>query len=248
MSSLERSPNPMNMPWSRLNQRLPFGRSEGIIIALVLLMHALLFISLQSSQAPDENKKESDNRIAANLVSPDAPKPPAAVPTPPPPQPKSKPEQKTEKKPEPAQAPKQPTEQTKPTDQNSSPAPKPSESKSESQAANESVAPSSSSGTSGTPIHTDIGKLVVVFAPDANAYYPSFSKRSGEQGEAVVQLIIDTKTGLVDNVVLRRSSTFPKLDRAAMELAQRYRFKPTADGNSPAKISTILAVKFNLKS
>jgi len=233
-----------NMLWSKLNYRLPFGRSEGVIIALVILMHALLFFSLQKDQAPDESKKESDNRITANLVSPDAPKPPAVAPTPHPPQPKSKPEQK----PEQAQKPKQPTEQPKPADQNSASASKPSESKSESPTAIEAVAPSLNSGTSGTPIHTDIGKLIVVFAPDANAYYPSFSKRSGEQGEVVVQLIIDTKTGLVENVVLRRSSTFPKLDRAAMELAQRYRFKSDADGNSPAKISTVLAVKFNLKS
>jgi protein TonB len=232
----------MTTIWSRLNHCLPFGQAERIIIVLVLFIHALFFVSLQNSQTADDHKNEADNRITANLVSPDTPKAPAAVQNPPPP--KSKPEQKQE----PAQKPKQTSEQPKPPSQNSASAPKPSESKSESPAPTESVAPASNSGNSGTPIHTDIGKLIVVFAPDANAYYPSFSKRSGEQGEVVVQLIIDNKTGLVESIVLLRSSTFPKLDRAAIELAQRYRFKPAVDGSAPAKISTVLAVKFNLKS
>ena len=58
-----------------------------------------------------------------------------------------------------------------------------------------------------TPIQTDIGKLVVVFQPDADAHYPSFSKRSGEQGTVVVRLIID-QAGFVEDVALLQSSTF----------------------------------------
>jgi protein TonB len=100
---------------------------------------------------------------------------------------------------------------------------------------------------SGTPIQTDIGKLIVVYQPDADPYYPSFSKRAGEQGEVVVRLIID-ETGVVEDARLLQSSSYPRLDRAAMEIGKRYRFKPYLINGSPTKISTNLLIKFNLKS
>jgi protein TonB len=112
---------------------------------------------------------------------------------------------------------------------------------------NAAVAPASSQGTAGTPIQTDIGKLVVVYQPDADPYYPSFSKRAGEQGEVVVRLIID-ETGVVEEAVLLRSSGFARLDRAAEQIGRRYRFKPYTVNGNPARISTNLLIKFNLKN
>ena len=107
--------------------------------------------------------------------------------------------------------------------------------------------PTSSGGVSGTPIQTDIGKLIVVYQPDADPYYPSFSKRAGEQGEVVVRLIIN-ETGVVEDARLLQSSSYPRLDNAAMEIGKRYRFKPYLINGSPTKISTNLLIKFNLKS
>jgi protein TonB len=45
-----------------------------------------------------------------------------------------------------------------------------------------------------------------------------------------------------------KSSTFPRLDRAATEIGKRYRFKPFLVNGSPARISTNLLIKFNLKN
>jgi protein TonB len=179
-----------------------------------------------------------DERVMANLVSPEAaktPQPPAAQP------PKPKPEQKQKPIVEKS------VEKLTPQPQQSLTPPQQPESKSETQAQNAAVAPSTSGGASGTPIQTDIGKLVVVYQPDADAYYPSFSKRSGEQGEVVVRLIID-ESGNVEDLALLRSSTFPRLDRAATEIGRRYRFKPFLVNGSPARISTNLLIKFNLKN
>lgn len=177
----------------------------------------------------------------ANLVSPEASKAqqaPAAIP----PKPKEekkvakeKPQVKPTEKPSPTQAQQTPQQQNQ------------SQSKSESQPQNAAVAPATSGGASGTPIQTDIGKLVVVYQPDADAYYPSFSKHSGEQGAVVVRLIID-KTGSVEDLALLQSSTFPRLDRAAAEIGKRYRFKPFLVNGSPQRISTNLLIKFNLKN
>ena len=218
----------------RLDSRLPFTKAERIIIAIVVALHilpALEFIHMSARPT-----KMDDDRVMANLVSPSPAKSQEApaAPKAPPPKPKEEPKKKVEEKP--------PTPQAK---QSETP-PKPSEAKSESQAQNAAVAPSSAGGVSGTPIQTDIGKLEVLYQPDADAYYPSFSKRSGEQGTVVVRLIID-QTGTVEDIALLQSSTFPRLDRAASEIGRRYRFKPFVVNGSPQRISTNLLIKFNLK-
>jgi len=219
----------------RLDARLPFTKSERIIICIVLILHALP--ALEFIHLSSRPQKMDDERVMANLVSPEAaktPEPPAAQP------PKPKPEQK--QKPVVEKSAEKPT----PQPQQSSTPPTQQESKSEAQTQSATVAPSTSGGASGTPIQTDIGKLVVVYQPDADAYYPSFSKRSGEQGTAVVRLIID-ETGSVEDVALLQSSSFPRLDRAASEIGRRYRFKPYLVNGSPQRISTNLLIKFNLK-
>jgi protein TonB len=229
----------MNAFLARISARLPFDKTDRIIICIVVALHLLFLIGFQSGMKPDNENNVNDARVMANLVSPEAAKQTQDAPTAPP-KPKQEEKKKTvdEKS---AQAPIPPqTQQQAPTP----PAP---QAKSESQSPNATVAPATTSGGNGTPIQTDIGKLVVVYQPDADAYYPSFSKRSGEQGEVVVRLIID-ESGSVEDVALLRSSSFPRLDRAATEIGRRYRFKPFLVNGSPARISTNLLIKFNLKN
>lgn len=222
----------------KLDSRLPFTKSERIIIAIVLLLHALPaleFIHL-SARPP----KMDDDRVMANLISPSPAKSQEAPAAPkmPAPKPKEELKKKVEEKITPQPAPAPPKQSSTPQKQ--------AESKSESQAQNAAVAPSSAGGVSGTPIQTDIGKLEVLYQPDADAYYPSFSKRSGEQGTVIVRLIID-QAGNVEDIALLQSSSFPRLDRAASEIGRRYRFKPFVVNGSPQRISTNLLIKFNLK-
>lgn len=177
----------------KLDAHLPFTKSERIIIGIVLLAHllpALEFLHFSSRPAVRD-----DERVMANLVSPSPAQSDQAAPTPktPPPKPKEEPKKKVEEKPTPKPAPAQPKD--------TSAAQKQSDSKSDSPPPNAAVAPSTAGGASGTPIQTDIGKLEVLYQPDADAYYPSFSKRSGEQGTVVVRLIID-QTGSVEDVAL----------------------------------------------
>ena len=232
----------MSSFFKKLDDLLPFNKTERIIIGIVLLLHALPALEfLHFSQRPPQM---DDERVMANLVSPEASKtqqPPAAAP----PKPKEekkevkeKPKEKLSDKPSPTQA-QQTPQQNQPQSK--------SDSQSQSQAQNAAVAPATSGGASGTPIQTDIGKLIVVYQPDADAYYPSFSKRSGEQGSVVVRLIID-EAGNVEDVALLQSSTFPRLDRAATDIGKRYRFKPFLVNGSPQRISTNLLIKFNLKN
>ena len=230
----------MNTFVSRLDHYLPFDKTERTIIGIVLLMHAIFFIGFHKSMQPNTPDNLDDSRVMANLVSPEAAKP-AQPPAPPPPKPKQEEKKKTvnEKF---TQAPTPPQSQ-----QQAATPPSQQPSKSDAPTPNAAVAPATNGGASGTPIQTDIGKLVVVYQPDADAYYPSFSKRSGEQGEVVVRLIID-EGGNVEDIALLKSSTFPRLDRAASDIGRRYRFKPFLVNGSPARISTNLLIKFNLKT
>lgn len=230
----------------KLDARLPFNKSERIIIGIVLLLHALPALEfIHLSKRPPQM---DDARVMANLVSPEAANKSQQAPAAPAPKPKAekkvvkeKPPEKPTEKPSPTQAQQTPPQQQQQQQQNQS------QSKSEAQTQNAAVAPATGGGASGTPIQTDIGKLVVVYQPDADAYYPSFSKRSGEQGPVVVRLIID-ETGSVEDVALLQSSTFPRLDRAATEIGKRYRFKPFIVNGTPQRISTNLLIKFNLKN
>ena len=221
----------------KLDVRLPFTKTERIIIGIVILMHALPALEfLHFSSRPP---KIDDERVMANLVSPDTASSKSQQPPAPPPKPKEEPRKKTAEE-------KSSQKPTPPQTQNTQQQQK-SESQSQSQMQNAAVAPATSGGASGTPIQTDIGKLVVVYQPDADAYYPSFSKRSGEQGTVVVRLII-SENGEVEDVAILQSSSFPRLDRAATDIGRRYRFKPFLVNGSPQRISTNLLIKFNLKN
>ena len=228
----------MNALLKRIDGHIPFNKTERIIIVIVLLFHALPALEfLHFSQRPPQM---NDTRVMANLVSPEPAKSqqaPAATP------PKPKEEKKVAK-----EKPKEtPLDKTSSTQSQQAPQQSQPQSKSDAQQQNAAVAPATSGGASGTPIQTDIGKLVVLYQPDADAYYPSFSKRSGEQGAVVVRLIID-EAGNVEDVALLQSSTFPRLDRAATDIGKRYRFKPFLVNGSPQRISTNLLIKFNLKN
>jgi len=222
--------------------QLLFTRQEWIVIAIVLALHGMFFVSLDRGLDLKNDLSENEVRVMANLVAPAAP-PAPPVSTPPTPQPKQ--EAKPKPKPEPKPKTLEPSS-TPPVDASQAKAAEAAKA-AESQMPNAAVAPATSQGTAGTPIQTDIGKLVVVYQPDADPYYPSFSKRAGEQGEVVVRLIID-ETGIVEDVALLRSSGFARLDRAATEIGRRYRFKPYSVNGNPARISTNLLIKFNLKN
>jgi protein TonB len=232
----------MSVLLKNIDAHLPFNKTERIIIAIVLLLHALPALEFLHWSTPPS--KPDDNRVMANLVSPDTAG--QQAPATPQPKPKQEPKQEPKKKVQ-EKASEKPSEKPIPTQAQTNPASSNQQQKTESQPQSAAVAPSTAGGASGTPIQTDIGKLIVVFQPDADAYYPSFSKRSGEQGTAVVRLIID-ETGSVEDVTLLQSSTFPRLDRAASEIGKRYRFKPFLVNGSPQRISTNLLIKFNLKN
>ena len=79
---------------SRLSAQLPFGKSERIIIGVVIALHALFLIGFQSSMQRSSEESANETRVMANLVSPESTQQPAVAPTPTPPPPSPKQEKK----------------------------------------------------------------------------------------------------------------------------------------------------------
>lgn len=94
------------------------------------------------------------------------------------------------------------------------------------------------------PIHVDIIKLKTIYQPNVNSYYPSASKRSGEMGQIDVRIIVG-ESGVVESADVLRTSGFPKLDQAAIEVSRSYRFEPYLVNFVPTRVSTSLLISFN---
>ena len=84
--------------------------------------------------------------------------------------------------------------------------------------------------------------LQIEYKPNALDYYPSFSKRSDEVGSVQLKIKVDQSGSVVDTVIVK-SSSIPRLDRAASEIAKRYRFTPLKDKSSSKEVNFL--VNFN---
>lgn len=76
--------------------------------------------------------------------------------------------------------------------------------------------------------------------------YPRASRRQGEQGTVVVRVFINTE-GLPEKTEIRSTSGFPRLDQAAQEAVQRWRFVPGRRSGTPEAMWFNIPVRFILE-
>lgn len=96
-----------------------------------------------------------------------------------------------------------------------------------------------------SPVQPTVGKLKVIYQPNVNAYYPSFSKRAGEQGTASCRIFFG-KDGTVTETILLKSAGSPRLDRAALEICRRIQIEPFIVNNEPTLVRTDYSIEFKL--
>ncbi len=80
------------------------------------------------------------------------------------------------------------------------------------------------------------------FEPPA---YPPLSRRLGEQGLVLLQVLID-EDGRPVRVDVHRSSGYARLDHAALEAVRRARFHPHREGDRPRAAIALVPVRFEL--
>lgn len=76
--------------------------------------------------------------------------------------------------------------------------------------------------------------------------YPRQSKRMGEQGTVVVRVLIGQQ-GTAEKTEIRTSSGFARLDQAALETVQRWRYVPGKRNGSPEAMWFNVPVRFILE-
>ena len=76
--------------------------------------------------------------------------------------------------------------------------------------------------------------------------YPALSRRLGEQGRAVVRVLIGAD-GLPQKAELHTSSGFERLDRAALDTVMRWRYVPGKRGDVPEAMWFNVPINFVLE-
>jgi periplasmic protein TonB len=109
--------------------------------------------------------------------------------------------------------------------------------------------------TVGEPLVVDVGPTTVaepqVTAPHLlrsfDPPYPNASIRAEEQGVVQVRVTI-SRRGEVGEARIEKSSGYPRLDDAALKAVRQWAFAPAMRGDQAMAGSTVIAVRFRLKS
>lgn len=231
-------------------------QSNSLLLAVVLLAHAAVLgatvIWKQESRLPDTLPTISGVLIdapPANVVQA-----PAAASQPPEPEPieKPKPEPKPKPKPKPLEKPKpQPVPQPQPQPQPEKaitpppePSPEPVASESPPPPKATSVAKATDSSTEGAPV--TVPRVDANHRNNPAPAYPRLSRRRGEEGTVLLELMV-RKDGTVNEVTIKESSGYPRLDKSAMEAVRRWKYNPATRGGEPIDYRYLQPVTFSLK-
>ena len=224
-----------------------------LILTGVIALHImLLFFSILHTSEPE---MKDPPVLQAQLVSPPAPPPapPAAKAPPPPPAPVRKPppqlltvapaqKQSPAKAQEPSKEPPKPPAAA-PSSVNEAPSAASESSKSEAASSSNNSKSSATTGIDAGPV--ELNQLIMVYRPDTEVFYPRLSKDIGEQGVVGVRLFIN-ESGEVKTVTVVQSSGYERLDKAALQLASRIRFKPYLINGTPSRVNAGISIKFQL--
>ncbi len=79
-----------------------------------------------------------------------------------------------------------------------------------------------------------------------NPIYPARSRKAGEQGNAVVRVLVDV-TGRPAQVSLQTSSGHPELDQSALSAVRAAQFRPYAEGGLAQAVWVLVPINFVLR-
>ncbi|MEY4419747.1 MAG: hypothetical protein RLZZ498_343 [Pseudomonadota bacterium] len=105
--------------------------------------------------------------------------------------------------------------------------------------------PSSASGKTGAPSLVE-PSADADYLKNPPPPYPRASRRLSEQGTVIVRVFISTQ-GTPEKAEVRTSSGFPRLDQAALEAVQRWRFVPGRHSGTPEAMWFNIPVRFVLE-
>ena len=75
--------------------------------------------------------------------------------------------------------------------------------------------------------------------------YPPVSRRMGEQGQVLLDVLI-LADGSVGELKVKKTSGFRRLDSAALDAVERWRYQPARRGNTPIAYWYVQPIVFAL--
>ncbi|CAM2158011.1 MULTISPECIES: energy transducer TonB [Paraburkholderia] len=242
MQATQTTASALSYPAVRTNRRVVTAS------AIVIALHAaLIAVVLMKRDAVTPVALESQT-ITAELIKPEPVAAPAAIqstPTPPPPKPvpvkREKPKVQPKPKPTPtpplpvADAPSQHVVETPAPSQPAPPAPTPP-------APAAQAAPAVGKPTMALTAPKNVSHLECnIVKPD----YPTLSRRRGETGTAYVHFVVGL-TGKIENIELKKSSGYSRLDDAAMGAMRDSSCKPYLEDGQPVRAAYTQPFGFTL--
>ena len=215
---------------ARAQWRAPLARSkstERIGGTITIALHAIVGAALLGYE-PTRSALFAAAPIMVNLIAPQAPpepEPPLEVP--PPPKPVMKP---LPKPPQPLPIVAAPLEAPSPI---VAPPPTPPE-------------PTPIAEAPPAPIAVTPPIFSADYLDNPPPRYPGLSRRLGEQGRVVLRVLVNA-AGTADEVQIRTSSGHARLDEAARETVQRWRFVAARRGAQPIAAWVLIPVSFRLE-
>jgi protein TonB len=76
--------------------------------------------------------------------------------------------------------------------------------------------------------------------------YPAAARRLGEQGRVILRVLVNVR-GTADEVQVRTSSGFARLDDTARDTVRRWRFVPARRGAEPVAAWVLIPISFRLE-
>jgi protein TonB len=108
------------------------------------------------------------------------------------------------------------------------------------------VTPPASPAPAPAPIPITPPDLKAAYLDNPQPRYPQASMRRGEQGRVMLRVFV-TPEGRVERVEIITSSGYPRLDHAAEEEVQRWKFTPARQGDKPVAASVSVPIDFRIE-
>jgi protein TonB len=77
--------------------------------------------------------------------------------------------------------------------------------------------------------------------------YPLESRQMGEEGRVILRVFVNDR-GLPEQVQVRTSSGFSRLDSTAQDTVRRWKFVPAKRGDTAVGAWVLVPISFNLRS
>ncbi|HUN67992.1 MAG TPA: energy transducer TonB [Burkholderiales bacterium] len=84
------------------------------------------------------------------------------------------------------------------------------------------------------------------YLENPSPYYPAVSRRAGEQGRVILRVLVNVR-GTAEEVQVRTSSGFPRLDDSARDTVRRWKFVPAKRGSEPVQAWVLIPISFRLE-